>query len=159
MSANEHSEYAKVRSWYLARLRKRAIDKAAANQLTPAALIAADRERVEQLVLGKADQFRMTPRRSVITQRSFQNCIIGLWLAFIVVCLGWLFVLEGFDFGAASSTFFLLSLGFLCGQTTNDLFQSGLPEYFALTPYIILGWPLFWLVIAIFWSGGNNPRR
>lgn len=44
-------DYAQLRSWYLARLRQSIIKQIESGQLTPSALIAADRKAVEKLVL------------------------------------------------------------------------------------------------------------
>ena len=45
------SEYERLRSWYLARLRKLSLENVAAQGLTPASLIQADRENIEKIIL------------------------------------------------------------------------------------------------------------
>ena len=49
-----NSKYEVLQSWYLARLRKVALDSIAADGLTPQALILADRELVEKLIAEKS---------------------------------------------------------------------------------------------------------
>lgn len=51
-----NSKYEILQSWYLARLRKVALDSIAADGLTPQALILADRELVEKLIAEKAQE-------------------------------------------------------------------------------------------------------
>lgn len=50
------SKYEILQSWYLARLRKVALDSIAADGLTPQALILADRELVEKLIAEKSQE-------------------------------------------------------------------------------------------------------
>lgn len=58
-------EYAALRSWYLARLRKSALEESIGGNLTPFALIRADRAVIERLIAEKtAEQSRGTQPRS-----------------------------------------------------------------------------------------------
>jgi len=50
------SNYESLRSWYLAKLRKSAIEAQVSGQLTPSALIAADREVIERLIAERSEQ-------------------------------------------------------------------------------------------------------
>jgi hypothetical protein len=144
-------EYVKVRSWYLARLRRVAIDKAAATQLTPAALIAADKELVERLVLEKVVQ-----QGSVKQKRPHTALLLGSWILLVVASFGWLFVLEGFDAGSTVSAYFRLTFGALVGQGPDDLINAGLPGYFTFLPVAVIGWPFWWLVIAPLLNPGSE---
>lgn len=141
------NEYVKVRSWYLARLRRVAIDKAAATQLTPAALIAADKELVERLVLEKVVQAG-SPKQ----KRPPNALLVGIWILLVVASFVWLLVLEGLDVGSALSAYFRLTVGALVGQGPDDLIRAGLPSYFAFLPVIVIGWPFWWLVLAPLFS-------
>lgn len=49
------TNYDTLRSWYLAKLRKSAIEAQVSGQLTPSALIAADREVIEKLIAERAE--------------------------------------------------------------------------------------------------------
>lgn len=49
------TNYETLRSWYLAKLRKSAIEAQVSGQLTPSALIAADREVIEKLIAERAE--------------------------------------------------------------------------------------------------------
>jgi hypothetical protein len=49
------SNYESLRSWYLAKLRKSAIEAQVSGQLTPSALIAADREVIEKLIAERSE--------------------------------------------------------------------------------------------------------
>lgn len=61
--------------WYLARLRRRAHQAAAGANLTPAALIAADRERVERLIVDNATEtgIKRTATMPVLPPSSKKN--------------------------------------------------------------------------------------
>lgn len=45
------NDYERLRSWYLARLRKLSLENVAVQGLTPASLIQADRENIEKIIL------------------------------------------------------------------------------------------------------------
>jgi hypothetical protein len=144
------NEYPKVRSWYLARLRRAAIEKAASERLTPASLIAADKDLVEKLVLEKA------AKPAVKKQQDNSGMITITWLLLMVGIAAWLFVLEGFDIGATITAFFKLSAGYLLGQSPQELFTAGLPQYFKALPLLLFGWPFVQFVIMPILSASDE---
>jgi hypothetical protein len=159
---NAEREYSKLRSWYLARLRKQAIAQATTNSLTPAALVAADRKFVEQRIIEQANQHVESPQK-ILTFGKRMNII---WAVVSVTFALWLLILEGFDIGATASTYFSLTIGWLLGDSPDVLFKAGLPSYFILLPVISIGWPVVgWVILPLFQSSlpdkspQSEPRK
>ena len=61
----QQTNYETLRSWYLAKLRKSAIEAQVSGQLTPSALIAADREVIEKLIAerSESEEAKEKPRK------------------------------------------------------------------------------------------------
>jgi hypothetical protein len=79
----QQSNYESLRSWYLAKLRKSAIEAQVSGQLTPSALIAADREVIEKLIAerSEADEGKAQAKKKNSAALAF---VLFLWLYLIV---------------------------------------------------------------------------
>lgn len=142
--------YEKVRSWYLARLRKAAVEETTRNvNLTPAALIVADREFVERLILEKSN----LPKKSsgqVIPKLDYWPILLFSWLG-VNALMMILYCLERHgDVVSTAMLFYSLSVGKLFGEVSPDLSDATLyPFYIRLFPYFLVGFPIVG-AIAIF---------
>lgn len=87
------SKYEQLRAWYLARLRKQSLEAGQAQMLTPTALIAADRENVEKLIIAKASSDSENPTVSALEQKVWIEVLVGFCFSIYL-----LFVFTGFDF-------------------------------------------------------------
>src|SRR6516164_6785420 len=92
-------DYARLRSWYLARLRQRIIKHIESGYLTPASLIAADRKAVQNLILsGLPSEAKPEFRRRVgiLSQFPFEWLLIALPIfAQAILVLSTLVALKG----------------------------------------------------------------
>ncbi len=88
---HQKTNYESLRSWYLAKLRKSAIEAEVSGQLTPSALIAADREVVEKLIAERSESEvrEQKPKSAVPSALPFA---LGLWAFLIVGMLASLFL-------------------------------------------------------------------
>ncbi|MBY0546706.1 MAG: hypothetical protein K2W95_05410 [Candidatus Obscuribacterales bacterium] len=142
--------YEKVRSWYLARLRKAAVEETTRNvNLTPAALIVADREFVERLILEKSN----LPKKSsgqVIPQLDYWPILLFTWLAGNALTMV-LYCLERHgDVVSTAMLFYSLSVGRLLGEVPPDLSDPTMyPFYVRMFPFFLVGFPIAG-AIAIF---------
>ena len=89
------TNYETLRSWYLAKLRKSAIEAQVSGQLTPSALIAADREVIEKLIAERAEsEENQTQAKGVGTSALLYAFLVWLYLivavlvSVILFCLG-----------------------------------------------------------------------
>lgn len=90
----QQTNYETLRSWYLAKLRKSAIEAQVSGQLTPSALIAADREVIEKLI---AERSEADDNKEVIKVKNtggvkFALClwlylIVGIMFSLFLFCL------------------------------------------------------------------------
>jgi hypothetical protein len=135
--------YEKVRSWYLARLRKAAVEETTRNvNLTPAALIVADREFVERLILEKTSQTKKAAGQ-VIGQRDYVALLSFSYLGGIVLMMSVYCVLERhFDVISTAAIFFATSIGRLIGEAAPDFQDNSVPPYVRLFPVFLIGWPV-----------------
>lgn len=85
-SASGAVSYERLRSWYLASLRRSIVKQMEHQQMTPAALIAADREAVERLVSSSGTATK-TVDRSTRTGSDQKDLIDWLWLAPLLAVL------------------------------------------------------------------------
>lgn len=135
--------YEKVRSWYLARLRKAAVEETTRNvNLTPAALIVADREFVERLILEKSN----LPKKSsgqVIPQLDYWPILLFAWLGGNCLMM-MLYCLERHgDVVSTAMLFYSLSIGRVFGEALPDLSDSTMfPFYVRMFPYFLVGFPI-----------------
>lgn len=91
----QHSNYETLRSWYLAKLRKSAIEAQVSGQLTPSALIAADREVIEKLIAERAEseegQSKLRSKASsqaiIFAFFIWFYLIVGLYISLFLFCL------------------------------------------------------------------------
>lgn len=151
--------YEKVRSWYLARLRKAAVEETTRNvNLTPAALIVADREFVERLILEKSNM----PKKSSVkamSQFDFWPLMLFSWLLLSSVFLGAYCIERHGDVLSTATLFYSVTIGRLLGETNPDLSDSSIiPVYVRLFPYFFVGYPLVG-GIALFASTVLKPSE
>lgn len=88
----EQGNYETLRSWYLAKLRKSAIEAQVSGQLTPSALIAADREVIEKLIAEKEESdepLRKAARKNKVAQMYF---LLLIWLYLLLALFVSLFI-------------------------------------------------------------------
>lgn len=137
----QQSRYERLRSWYLANLRRRAINEPAGIALTPAALIAADREMVEMLIAGRARQDEGDKSRRL-------RFVVYGWLSGIAAIELILFLITGTGSGAVTQ-FYRLTIGLLVSPGSGDPLktQHSYPWYNLLVAVFFFGWPLWWFVI------------
>lgn len=90
----QQTNYETLRSWYLAKLRKSAIEAQVSGQLTPSALIAADREVIEKLIAerSEADDAKDSPKLRNTGGFKFALClwvylIVGVFFSLFLFCL------------------------------------------------------------------------
>jgi hypothetical protein len=83
------SNYESLRSWYLAKLRKSAIEAQVSGQLTPSALIAADREVIERLIAerSESDESKDKPKQIGFAALRFVLLVWGFLVAGVLVSL------------------------------------------------------------------------
>ncbi len=86
------SNYETLRSWYLAKLRKSAIEAQVSGQLTPSALIAADREVIEKLIAERSESEEGKGSKRKRTRPSGFAFALYLWLYLISAALFSLFL-------------------------------------------------------------------
>jgi hypothetical protein len=84
------TNYETLRSWYLAKLRKSAIEAQVSGQLTPSALIAADREVIEKLIAERAEAEEQGKPKAVSTGAVLYALM--LWVYLIIAVLVSLFM-------------------------------------------------------------------
>ncbi len=90
------TNYETLRSWYLAKLRKSAIEAQVSGQLTPSALIAADREVIEKLIAERSESEEEQSKNSRAAASNYLMfalslwgyCVIGLLVALFLFSLG-----------------------------------------------------------------------
>ena len=80
------TNYDSLRSWYLARLRKSAIEAQVSGQLTPSALIAADREVIEKLIAERTEADEKNENVIVKNSGNLKFAFL-LWLYLILSAL------------------------------------------------------------------------
>jgi len=80
------SSYESLRSWYLAKLRKSAIEAQVSGQLTPSALIAADREVIEKLIAERSESDEAKDKEKQAAPGSLPF-VLFLWLYLIIGAL------------------------------------------------------------------------
>lgn len=83
------TNYDTLRSWYLAKLRKSAIEAQVSGQLTPSALIAADREVIEKLIAERAESEDNKAAAKTANSGSviFALCLWGYLIVAVLVSL------------------------------------------------------------------------
>ena len=145
--------YEKVRSWYLARLRKSAVEETARNvNLTPAALIVADREFVEKLIGNQATPPKTAMDR-VMTQRDYLALLLFTWLGGSVAFMTLYYIERHGDIVSTAAAFYALSIGQLFGEAPPDLSgTSPFPLYVRLFPLFLIGWPLLGTTLIVLLS-------
>lgn len=122
-----NSKYEILQSWYLARLRKVALDSIAADGLTPQALILADRELVEKLIADKAQEEANS--EAAVSEESLNkslpklnvgNALLIIFLILAIVVLVGLAVLamqvNSLSLSESSSSALLASLGIVAAS-------------------------------------------
>lgn len=139
--------YEKVRSWYLARLRKAAVEETTRNvNLTPAALIVADREFVERLILEKTN----APKKAmkVINRTDYLAIILFSWVGVMVMLMTVYCIMERHcDLISTSRVFYSVGLGRLFGEPDADL--SNFPFYVRFFPLVMFAWPILGVLILV----------
>lgn len=86
------SNYETLRSWYLAKLRKSAIEAQVSGQLTPSALIAADREVIEKLIAERAEVDEKAQKLIRKAGMSSVFFALSLWFYLIMASLAAIFL-------------------------------------------------------------------
>ena len=87
----QQSSYESLRSWYLAKLRKSAIESQISGQLTPSALIAADREVIEKLIAERVEpeEIKAKPKAASL---AVLLLVLSIWLFLLVAVFASLFL-------------------------------------------------------------------
>jgi hypothetical protein len=85
------TNYETLRSWYLAKLRKSAIEAQVSGQLTPSALIAADREVIEKLIAERAEAEENQGKPKLASSGAVVYALL-LWVFLIIAVLVSLFL-------------------------------------------------------------------
>ncbi|MBX9686421.1 MAG: hypothetical protein K2X27_06935 [Candidatus Obscuribacterales bacterium] len=129
------SNYETLRSWYLAKLRKSAIEAQVSGQLTPSALIAADREVIEKLIAERGDFEEAQEEKSKALPYA-----IAIWVYLIFSLTISLFLFCYLDFG-------ILAGAFISAINPANLFASGqsVPH-----PIVVLSTQLVFFVYPVF---------
>ncbi|MBX9689018.1 MAG: hypothetical protein K2X27_20080 [Candidatus Obscuribacterales bacterium] len=84
---NNCSDYERLRSWYLARLRKLSLESNIDRSLTPAALISADRENIEQLIMrNQENQLKARSNGNFLLRDLLFNLLVYALLLALVSC-------------------------------------------------------------------------
>lgn len=143
MSEEFDIQYARLRDWYLAHLRKGAMEEEAKLQMTPAALIAADHDVVVRLAAGRTTLLKIEAARDHSIRIVSLRCA-GLWLAACCCFFVWLLIDSGSNSGQAVRYFSLLTVDV---WMENPAGSAKLPisPVFLLLPAIFYGVPLFYL--------------
>ncbi|MBX9724546.1 MAG: hypothetical protein K2X81_24275, partial [Candidatus Obscuribacterales bacterium] len=107
-SSDDDSKYKQLRSWYLARLRKYALEQHERN-LTPAALIQADRALIERLLLGS--DLSQNAKSNIAPSAATNSKLIIAYVS--TLCVLFLFLLNSMqgNLSDAFLAFWNLSLG------------------------------------------------
>ncbi|MBY0549636.1 MAG: hypothetical protein K2W95_20330 [Candidatus Obscuribacterales bacterium] len=124
---SSEEKYSLLRSWYLAHLRKGALAEQQKLQITPGALIAADKDSVMKLAADKAMSAEENETKPTSTHGT------GFLITWLVATLtGWLLLLinSGMDIPVSLNQVHALTLGIL---TQNSLQSSVSPLFFLLT--------------------------
>lgn len=87
----QQTNYETLRSWYLAKLRKSAIEAQVSGQLTPSALIAADREVIEKLIAERSETEEAKEKPRKVSTHGIKFAAF-LWLYLIGACICSLFL-------------------------------------------------------------------
>lgn len=127
-------KYSLLRSWYLAHLRKGAMDEQRKMQLTPAALIAADKESVMKLAEEKAGKLPSAP---ALSSAAIWKQLLVAWL--ICVAVSWLTLL--INSGMAVSESFAQLHGLTIGLFDRHAARPE-PAAFLLITVFFYGLPL-----------------
>ncbi len=143
--------YEKVRSWYLARLRKAAVEETTRNvNLTPAALIVADREFVERLILEKTN----APKKAMgkaINKRDYVSILLFSWVGGMVALMLVYCIWERHgDVISTAQLFYGAGIGRVLGEAPPDL--STYPQYIVYFPLFLVGWPILGALILVILS-------
>jgi hypothetical protein len=132
-----------LRGWYLARLRSLAF--ADATNLTPAALMNADRKFIEQLLLDEAAKQEATRPETQQRQDTSPFQFLSWWLSGLILIMAFLLIENG-DLSRALSTLYLCTIGTLLFQDSPDsskpdfIQQLLIAGYFFLVPFIHATW-------------------
>lgn len=90
----QQTNYETLRSWYLAKLRKSAIEAQVSGQLTPSALIAADREVIEKLIAERSEADDNKDQLKIKNTGGFKFALcLWAYLIVAVICSLFLFCL------------------------------------------------------------------
>lgn len=140
--------YEKVRSWYLARLRKAAVEETTRNvNLTPAALIVADREFVERLILEKTNLPKKTMGKA-ISRRDYVSIVLFSWIGLLVTAMAlYCFIDRHGEITSTTQVFYAIGIGRLFGEPPVDL--SNFPPYVQFFPLLLVGWPVLGGLIIV----------
>ncbi len=130
-SGDEDSKYKQLRSWYLARLRKFALEQHERN-LTPAALIQADRALIERLLLGS--DVSQNSKSLFVPGTEANNKLVIVYVSTLAVLFLLLLNSMQGNLSEACIAFWNLSLGAL-------LFQVNIAQLFAKISWLSLAVP------------------
>jgi uncharacterized membrane protein len=137
-------DYERLRSWYLARLRKSAHDAERQRSLTPASLIAADRAAIERLIADKARESEAVIRHS----RKLIDRQFGMVWSVLLISLALLvFASENFEVQRTLSIIYRLSVGVLLAEGPFSVLDGGAPAYYLLITAAVFLVPLVWIAI------------
>lgn len=127
MNSSEE-RYALLRSWYLAHLRKGALAEQQKLQMTPGALIAADKDTVMKLAAGKS----LLTDGNGAQVPTVRHCPFFFFAWLVAMLSGWLLLLinSGMDVPVSLNHFQALTLGIFT-QNSSPLPVS--PLYFLVT--------------------------
>lgn len=146
---SSEEKYALLRSWYLAHLRKGALLEQQKLQMTPGALIAADKDSVMKLAAEKA-QLTSSDRR----KQDVSPAWLGYLAAWVMASFsGWLllFINSGMDMQTSFNRFWVLTFGVF---TARSSVLPGSPLLLLLT-VAFYGLPLAALVAGL----GGKKRQ
>jgi hypothetical protein len=131
--------YQLLRSWYLARLRRGALDDEARMHCTPATLIEGDQELVARLVAMHKSTSQIAPMVQPNYLPGLDMVLVGAF-----VSIGWLFIADGGDLGLLFMDLKSFTLDLLVGQTPAALSRPGFPQFLVFMP---AAWALLAVVI------------
>lgn len=125
-----------LRDWYLARLRKRAF-KEPSDDLTPAALIDADRKFIANMIKSSVNAPVAPPSASY--SKLITICLLG-WISVVTVVLTLLICVTS-DFSKTTQLIYQLTVGVLLLQGPEAAFWQS-PGWMALLPLVVFAGPL-----------------
>lgn len=143
---NLEEQYARLRGWYLAHLRKGALIEQEKLEFTPAALMKADHEVVMKLAASKADTETKTSKHCGTAALALQFLVI--WLIICGSFWIWLLIDCGAQVSEAGRYFTILTVDVWMENPVNSA-KLPISPLFLVLPVVFYGLPIMAIIYLL----------